>query len=124
MTFVTLPDSGRPSDCDAIAFGHRQLAASGTPGLLWNVALTSTSIFGIVYEPAAVTRVVDTRREMAERVHRTVRRHLAAGRESARLFRQLRPDLAVVGHPLPGAAARLQLQAVADRAFRLMSMPL
>ena len=28
------------------------------PGLLWNAPLSSTSIFGIVYEPAAVARVV------------------------------------------------------------------
>src|SRR5687768_8018950 len=35
-----------------------QLAASTPPGLLWNVPLTSTSIFGIVYDAAPVVRAV------------------------------------------------------------------
>src|SRR4026209_796889 len=58
VMFGAAPDNGRPSHCDAIAFDTVQLAASGSPGPLWNVLLTSTSIFGIVEEPAAGNLVV------------------------------------------------------------------
>ncbi len=58
VTLVTLPDGRRPSVCAIVAAGTTQFAESGMPGLLWKAPLSCTPIFGIVYEPAAVARVV------------------------------------------------------------------
>src|SRR4029453_16062513 len=51
VTLGALPDSGRPSVCATVAVGTERFAARLLPGMLWNVVLTCTSAFGIVYEP-------------------------------------------------------------------------
>src|SRR6185503_14624072 len=48
--FGAPPASGRPSDCATTAEGTAQFATIAGPGLLWKIALTCASIFGMTYD--------------------------------------------------------------------------